>query len=136
MKLEVHAIPQSPLHLADRHGAGNHSSTLGYLPGTALRGALAMMYLNRVDLQQYITQQLQPLGWAFENYFNWLFLSSKVRFSNFYPRREHPSLVIPLSARTCKRFMGFVDDSSVGEAHGVVDVLLDEPVNLRCSAQR
>lgn len=135
MKLELHAIQQSPLHLANRQGAGNHSTTLDYLPGTAVRGALAMAYLNYPRLQKRVEQQLQPLGWTFQNYFNWLFLSGQVRFPNLYPHQRSLSLVVPLSARSCKRFTGFRDDDQLSETHGVKDVLLGEPDDFRCPAQ-
>lgn len=134
MKLELRAIPQSPLHLSDRHGAGNHADTLHYLPGTAVRGAMAAIYLNRADLQQRVAKRLESLGWSFADYFRWLFLSEQVRFPNLYPHRNSPSFVIPLSALSCKRFTGFVDETGIAEPHGIVDALLNESSDLRCSA--
>jgi hypothetical protein len=62
MKRELRAIAAEPLHLADRHGAGNYSGTLDYIPGTALRGAFAMAYLRQTDRQQQVAQRLQATG--------------------------------------------------------------------------
>jgi len=32
--------------MANRHEAGNYTGTLDYIPGTALRGAIANLYLS------------------------------------------------------------------------------------------
>ena len=138
MKRELTATPEGPLHLAERLGAGNYSKTLHFIPGTALRGALAAAYLNREDLGRQIDELLQPFEWSFEKYFDWVFLSGLVRFANLYPRQEHTSFVIPLSARSCKLHSGFVAEDVIGREipHGVFDILLFEPERFRCATDR
>jgi CRISPR-associated protein Csx10 len=124
--------------MASSLAAGNYSRTLDYISGAALRGALATAYLNRPDIQRQVEERLQSLGWSFQVYFDWLFLSGLVRFPNLYPRDDKPSLVIPLSARTCKRWSGFAAQKKrrVHERpHGVFDILLFEPSNFRCSVK-
>ncbi len=137
MRRELRAIPEAPLHLSDRHTPGNFGRTLDYIPGTALRGALATAYLQRPDLQQEVATQLHGTGLTFQDYFHWLFLSECVRFPNLYPMRRGRPLVIPLTARSCKRFPGFFgEDVPVLERpHGVCDVLLHGHDELRCGAR-
>ncbi len=139
-KLELIAIPEAPLHFGNRQSTGNYSHTLDYIPGTALRGAVAMLYLQRDDLKQKIAKQLEAIGWSFQDYFDFLFLSGQVRFPNLYPKQEpeKSSFVIPLSARTCKRFDGFSNDRHhrPAETHGVCDILLHEPQTFRCVYQQ
>jgi CRISPR-associated protein Csx10 len=123
--------------MASSLAAGNYSRTLDYISGTALRGALAIEYLNRPSIQRQVEEQLRPIGWSFQMYFKWLFLSGLVRFPNLYPRDQKSSMVIPLSARTCKRRSGFTAERRrVHERlHGVYDVLLYEPDNFRCAVR-
>jgi len=135
MNKEIIATPDSPLHLSDRHTAANYSGTLDYIPGSAIRGAVASGYLQRVELQQDIDRRLQGMDLSFRDYFDWLFLSGQVRFPNLYPMKtQRRPLVIPLSARSCKRFSGFSNGPRrVGEEqHGVRDILLNEPEDFRC----
>lgn len=127
---EIRVTPASPIHLPDRHTVANYSSTLHYIPGSTVRGALAGAYLQKVNIQQEVNQRLQGNGLSFRDYFDWLFLSGQVRFPNLYPMKtSQRPLVIPLSARSCKRFRGFRDEGrSVWEKHhGVIDILLNEP---------
>lgn len=139
MSQELRAYPQGPLHLSVSHAAGNHSETLPYIPGTAVRGALATGYLQRDSLKQEVNEKLQGTDWTFEDYFKWLFLSGEVQFPNLYPEG---GLVIPLSARSCKRSPGFVDENIRGTrsdnhgVHGVFDTLLCAPPDLRCNYER
>lgn len=136
MELRLLATPEEPLHLADRLSAGNYSATLEYAPGTALRGAFAAAYLTHPDLQQQAIERLRAVGWSFDDYFRWLFLSGLVRFRNLYPKSDKASWVIPLSARSCKRYGGFAydDERPLRETHAVYDVLLGEPEVFRCPA--
>ncbi len=138
MKRELTATPESPVHLAEKLGAGNYSRTLHYIPGTALRGALAAAYLDREDLRWQINELLHHFESSFEEYFNWVFLSGLVRFENLYPRLDHPSFVIPLSARSCKLHSGFAAEDVIGKElpHGVFDILLFEPEGFRCATYR
>jgi CRISPR-associated protein Csx10 len=134
-RLELTAIPDAPLHFGNRQNTGNYAYTLDYIPGTALRGAIAMGYLQRDDLKAEVAQTLEAIGWSFQDYFDFLFTSGKVCFPNLYPKQEATKapFVIPLSARTCKRFDGFSNDTD--DPHGVCDLLLHEPHPFRCVYQ-
>jgi len=99
----------SPLSISQGHMvAGDVRKTLNYISGTALRGALAIKYLNtpgkREDSEEFKT----------------IFLSDSVKFGNLYPGNEG-SIPLPVTARTCKRKRGF---KGKDEGHGVVDSLL------------
>ncbi|MFQ6028577.1 MAG: hypothetical protein ACE5Q6_13910, partial [Dehalococcoidia bacterium] len=75
----------APVHLAARHTQSNFAATLEYIPGTALRGAMAALYQNREDLRKEVDTRLAPDRRGFEDYFSWLFLSEAVQFPNLYP---------------------------------------------------
>jgi CRISPR-associated protein Csx10 len=132
----LEAILQSPTHLACRHEAGNYAESLPYIPGTAIRGAIAGCYLSDAALRDRTAKKLGPAG-TFEDYFDWLFLSGEVVFPNLYPAvTATPALVLPLSARTCKYHPGFRGDerTRLDECHGVADLLLimSSAVPTRC----
>jgi hypothetical protein len=61
-----------------------------------------------------------------------------VRFPNLYPRQESQTFVIPRSARSCKRFHGFVDEDRpvAVRGHGVFDTLLYAPEDFRCTKRQ
>jgi CRISPR-associated protein Csx10 len=94
----------SPICLAAAVPAGNLTSTLDYIPGSTVRGALAALYLASG----------KPADATFER----LFLSGEVTYGNLYLNGSAPA---PLSARSCKHEPGFTRDDT---GHGVVDWLL------------
>ena len=125
-------------HLARQHEAGNFARTLDYVPGTALRGALAAR--SRGYHRATIEQCLSAHGATFDSYFSWVFLSGRVTFSNLYPAFRNgggtrASFVVPLSARTCKLHPGLEGDRGAAweQPHGVVDALLSPDAAARCS---
>lgn len=86
---------ESPLALHRRRASEQFAPTLDYLPGSAVRGAFADLYLAGVPERSQ------------EPTFRDLFLSEVVRFSDFLPiPSDHHglALVIPATAAACKRF--------------------------------
>lgn len=90
---------------------GNETTTVGHIPGTALRGMLAARYLQ--------TQ-------AADETFRRLFIDGAIQFPDLYPGSTNTG-PLPRSAYTCKQFPGFLgDEPPTGDeaAHGVVDMLV------------
>ncbi len=124
----VTAVAETPL--AIRRGRNNSdASTLDYIPGSVLLGAL----VNAHHVMRNNSDELEPL-----------LFSETVQFSNLYPARlpevadeevamklellNDPALPVypfPNTARSCKRFGGFYYDSpQPDEHHGMYDHLL------------
>lgn len=108
MTVRYHWQAQSlaPLHFAGGRALGEAAETLHYIPGTALRGALAAAFLAANDAS---APGLRPL-------------TEDARFSNLYPvaGTGAASAPLPLSSVTCGHTPGFLADGG----HGVGDLLL------------
>ena len=129
----------APLHIAAGREDGNYRETLGYIPGSVLRGALAAEYV-------------QGGGSPVQKEFQRLFVSDEVRYGDLLPIEQHdrptyvaglgrslcrledllpieqhdrPTRPLPLSAYTCKRKPGFRYRARKHQPqkHGVVDLL-------------
>lgn len=101
---------QGPLLLGDESGVGNYEQTLGYIPGSVLRGALATHILH-----------------ADEPAFQRVFVAAErpPRFGNAYPAwPEVWAYPFPATARTCKQYHGYATDKH--EGHGVFDILVEQ----------
>lgn len=96
----IQAKAETSILVADRRQAGNLQRPLHYIPGTAIRGAIAFG----------VPDSLRPL-----------LATNAVRFENLYPTNEgyYLSLPLPLSARTCK-YHGWGEDGG----HPLVDFLM------------
>jgi CRISPR-associated protein Csx10 len=94
----------SPLALSFRHFVTNENNTLDYIPGSALRGAIAQ-------------KLLMELGEDHPE-FKAIFIEGGIKFGNLYPGQGFP---IPKSAKTCKYLKGF---RGRRDEHGVFDYLL------------
>jgi len=85
----------SPLALHRRRASEQFASTLDYIPGSAVRGAFADLYLaGRLERAQ-------------EDDFKQLFLADAVRFSDFFPTTGETNELTrlrPATAVECKRF--------------------------------
>ena len=99
MRLFIQATTRAPTALTVRRGTGNNLDTLDWIPGTALRGALAAWYARNV-------------GEAGDDRFRRLFVDGGVRYGCLRPAGSD---FWPLSARLCK---------SEPEEHPVADRLL------------
>jgi CRISPR-associated protein Csx10 len=125
-RLEVEISLQSSLMIGTDGESTLYNQTRDYIPGAALRGALAETMLSA------------EAGDNFEALFGEL--ATEPIFDNLYPSRSgSQTYPLPLSARTCKYYPGF--QSQEGEHHGVGDILvrqavfeamLDDRVNLPC----
>jgi CRISPR-associated Csx10 family RAMP protein len=98
----------------------NFLSTVGYLPGGAVRGAIAYSFVWREKGGNWHDEEVARL-----------LLGSSFVVTNFYPAlysggQPRP---IPLSARTCKRYPSFhkheVTSESPRPGHGSRDILID-----------
>ncbi len=93
MAIEMTLIlrPLSPLALHQKRAGVQYVETLDYIPGTALRGALAEAYLVEHD---------RP-----DDTFQALFLSGQVQYGDLWPTiRDKSTVIIPATAQACKRF--------------------------------
>jgi CRISPR-associated protein Csx10 len=111
---------RSPLALHQSRSNVQYVDSLDYLPGAALRGALAETYLAKHGAPDA----------AFEA----LFLSNQVHFGDLWPTLEaKTTTLLPATARACKR-----GKLSPGHQDSLVDVLLDslagKPAERRCRA--
>lgn len=108
---EIEATLHTTACFSEQPAMGNEAETLPYIPGTALRGMLAALYL----------QSATP-----DVTFRRIFCDGAVSFPNLYPTNARP---LPLSAYTCKPHFGFRSDPTdqYGEPpHGVVDLLFED----------
>ncbi len=114
-------IPRSPLLLGDRSGFGNFQQTEDFIPGAAIRGAVAAELLDQCARPDYLHDHASCPDK--ENCPFWQLLGSdEPHFGNAYPGQFGPVWPLPLTARTCKRYPGFPQADDL-ERHGVVDHL-------------
>ena len=103
-RLSLRAVNKTPFSLASSRAIGNIQESLDFIPGTAIRGAIATMWLKEK---------------APDDDFKEIFAQGKVSFGNLYPKGAKP---IPLSALSCKYYSGFKGDED--NKHGVEDILI------------
>jgi CRISPR-associated protein Csx10 len=104
----------SPLALHRRRASEQFAPSLDYLPGSAVRGAVADLYLQGDEKQ------------AQDEFFQRLFLRDEVTFSDFLPAKSEAkslSRLLPLSAMECKRF-GDTRDTKHPKHESLTDSLL------------
>jgi CRISPR-associated protein Csx10 len=116
--LTITITAQSPLSFSQRKPGGIFQESLGYVPGTALRGAVALPLLHG----QHDMGEGHPDDCDFcQRFVN---KETALLFTNAYPAKqagEQPR-VLPATAVSCKAHSGF---RGSGQAHGVFDTLLD-----------
>lgn len=114
VRIRLDVETKQPVVLARSHFSGNIVYTMDYIPGSALRGAMASRFIER-------------LGKPEDNWekFKKYFCSDMVRFENMYMAEGSSYVIpIPLSSKTCKAYNGFRwDDKQTGPHHGVSDYL-------------
>ena len=82
---------QSPLALLSTRASAQFGKSLDYLPGSAVRGAMAEIFLNKRGSGD-------PL-------FQYIFVQRAIRFHDFWPAiGSEPATLLPLSASACKRY--------------------------------
>ena len=118
-ELELTLSLLSPIALHRTRASVQYVETLDYIPGIALRGALAEVYLS---------EHGQPDDDSFQN----LFVSGQVHYGDLWPTLDsdltHGSILIPATSQACKRY-GLTHRDSLR------DTLLDvftEPAPLEC----
>jgi CRISPR-associated protein Csx10 len=114
VRIRLDIETKQPVVLARSHFSGNIVYTLDYIPGSALRGAMASRFIERHGKPDD--------NWKkFKKYF----CSDMVRFENMYMVKGSSYVIpIPLSSKTCKAYNGFLwDDKQTGPHHGVSDYL-------------
>ncbi len=99
---------ESPVCIAQKRGTGNFIETLDYIPGSTIRGSLAMLYIKHYGISDTSRQK------EFDDIFN----SDQTRFGNCY---IEGGKVIPFTASSCKYHSGFHDPP---KCHGVLDTLI------------
>lgn len=102
--------PEDPLILGDVRADSQFLTTAQYIPGRVLRGAWA----------EWLLMEGHP---------DILTAVEKVRIGNFFPAAEwrevRYALPLPMSALTCKKQSGFVQEPHPdNRGHGVVDTLI------------
>lgn len=112
-RLEVKISLHSPLMIGSDGESTLYNQTRDYIPGAALRGALAGTMQSagaREDFEALFGEQ-----------------APEIVLDNLYPSRTgSQTCPLPLSARTCKYHPGF--KSQEGEHHGVGDILIRQAV--------
>ncbi len=121
-RYSLRATARSPLAIRSDHAEGGVNSTQ-YIPGATLLGSLAACH-----------RILHPER---EEEFRTFFLNEQVYFPHLYPaqfglsdfhKSNLPVMPLPKTARSCKRFSGFLlvqGENNDDERHGVRDSLLD-----------
>lgn len=119
--LEVEIKLASPMILGSGKSFGTFSETLPFLPGAALRGAVADILLAQSSHAEH-SGRVQP-DCAFCQIFDGV---SEPVFENFYPSSTaQPTWPLPLTAHTCKAHPGFPNpDKPAIERHGGYDILM------------
>uniref|UniRef100_A0A7V4DG00 CRISPR-associated RAMP protein Csx10 n=1 Tax=Candidatus Caldatribacterium californiense TaxID=1454726 RepID=A0A7V4DG00_9BACT len=103
-KVVLELIPESPLRVGGIKPKGNFLGTVGYIPGSVLRGTLAEWF--KIQGRE---GDIVPVV-------------SETRFGNLFPapREAHYALPFPLTALECKLHGGFRTEGG----HGIRDSLL------------
>lgn len=115
LTLAVKISLASPLLITSKQvGFVWESETL--IPGSVLRGAVASVAARKADTPQKRDQFLEKV-------FN---RPDAPGFSHAYLGLKRPVGILPLTARTCKKFPGFQRDAQDDERHGIVDTLLQQ----------
>src|SRR3989304_4450390 len=100
----------SSLVLGDESGIGNFEQTSSYIPGSALRGALAEKTLHACTRPEYLHNHRQCPDR--ETCPFWLlFADDDTLFGDAYPGKVGPVYPFPLTARTCKYYPGLESGS-------------------------
>jgi len=127
VQLDVKIEMASPFLVGSREMA-TVTETLGYLPGSVLRGVVAETLLKQwpVEVRRVPHPVCCPDRAKCD--FCQLFYpeaSPQPRFGNLYPTSGDVAYPLPATARSCKHHPGFRrDDFDPDEQHGVFDILI------------
>lgn len=115
-------IAETPLSLGTATSQSNFITSAEAIHGSVVRGAVAEALLQEVGNPHH---RLQCSDDACP--FCTLFGDNRIQFGNAYLGDYAPVWPLPLTARTCKQYSGFVTDDPLVNArrhHGVHDLLL------------
>ena len=120
IRLDFQVRTLSPLYVGQLNPTGLYGTTRHYLPGAALRGALAEVLLGQGAQPDRAPEDVDPYDALFGD-------GSRPIFHNAYPITTPsggPSYPMPLTALTCRSAPGFHDPKEPDEHHGVFDQLI------------
>ncbi|KAA0221419.1 hypothetical protein EDS67_28420 [candidate division KSB1 bacterium] len=81
---------EAPIAILQSRATSQFVKTLDYLPGSAVRGAFAEIFINKIGTEHDLFQRI--------------FVSEEIRFSDFLPGdRTNAPLLLPATAAACKR---------------------------------
>jgi len=146
-RFDYRLITRSRLGIGSYRAVGNFQEGIGYIPGSAVRGALAPFYLAACDNRAtHDNHQACPQAIRENCQFFKIFVEDKVIFSDVLPvntavdkpvppyHPDSPGLVLPATAVSCKRHAGFCTEDSFKQRatgkvvkepyHGVFDTLI------------
>jgi CRISPR-associated protein Csx10 len=125
-EIHVRIVQEEPLLLGNASGTGLYQETTTYVPGGALRGAVAARLLSQCAAPTYLSDHAAcpdrvtcPFWRVFGE------RTGQPLFRNGYPAQAQPAYPFPATARTCKRHPGFPrEDDPCREYHGVFDTMI------------
>lgn len=123
VKYLIRLTPNAPLLLGDRSGFGQFQETADFIPGSAVRGAIAGQLLQSCTHPDYLHDHASCPARA-ECPFWQLFGQDEPYFGNAYPGTFGPVWPYPATARTCKRYPGWPTTADEQhQSHGITDML-------------
>lgn len=123
--LEVLVRLKSPLVLGRRRPSSLLVETLRYVPGAALRGAVADLLLAECSAYEHQSDHTRCPHKEVCEFYQLFGRPEPIIFENAYPVSDEFSVTLPLpaTARSCKRHPGFLKPGK-SRPHGICDVLI------------
>jgi len=124
-RLELDIQLESPLLAGSDRSYGPYRDTKDYLPGVALRGALAQVLLDACGQREHLEDHQACPAREDCDFYNIFCVEPFPIFENCYPSVtggvSHP---LPLTARTCKYYAGLKEEDSDPSRHGASDIVV------------
>jgi len=128
-RLELDIQPESPLLAGSDRSYGPYRDTREYLPGAALRGAVAQVLLDACVQREHLEDHEACPAREDCHFYNIFCVEPFPIFENCYPSVTGAmSYPLPLTARTCKYYAGFEDEHLGPARHGAGDILVRQCV--------
>lgn len=122
-------LPQTPLSFGQAGELANFLETADYVPGSAMRGAVARRLLQRCMQENELVDHADCPDHAGCPFWQVFGGQSPPLFRNAYVSRERlTGRPYPLTARTCKDRSGFKDPAKPDKHHGVFDTAVRQAV--------
>jgi len=124
-RLELDIQLESPLLAGSDRSYGPYRDTMEYLPGVALRGALAQVLLDACGQREHLEDHQACPAREDCDFYNVFCVEPFPIFENCYPSvTGGVSYPLPLTARTCKYYDGFKEEDLDPSRHGAGDILV------------